>query len=202
MRRLLDLAERRIAELLAAGVEEAMRSIDLAVEAYRGNAAASKIGELARGLHALHDEVAELAVEAIARYSPVAADLRFLRVAMEASYDLYRIARYSYDVAATVEGLGLICDDSKVAETAAKVKALLRRAADMLLRKSGEGVEEVEKADDEVDEAYRGALRAGVASPTPCSLVEALALRFLERASDHAVYIARRARYLATGRVE
>ena len=111
-------------------------------------------------------------------------------VPMEATYDLYRIARYAYDVAETAETLGVKCPTEKVEKITQVVKEMTQKAVGMILRRDPAPLQEVRKLDDEVvDREYRQALAAAIQNPTPCSVVETLALRFLERASDHAVYM-------------
>ena len=203
MRRLLDLAEERISSLLAEAAQMALRSIRLAVEAYRGREGAEESRALASSLHRIHDQIAELAIEAIARYQPAAADLRFLRVAMEASYDLYRIARYSYDISQTVAQIGVRCPSDRVERVADVVSDMLAKSIDMLMRRTVEHFDEIHRMDDYVvDKAYTDALMGALEKLDRCSLLETLALRFLERASDHAVYMANRAHYLATGEIK
>ncbi len=203
MRRLLDLAEERISAMLSEAAQLALRSIELAVGAYRGHVGAEESRSLASSLHRIHDQVAELAIEAIARYQPAAVDLRFLRVAMEASYDLYRIARYSYDISQTVGQIGVRCPSDRVERVAGTVSDMLAKSIDMLMRRTVEHFDEIHRKDDDVvDRAYADALMGALERLDRCGLLETLALRFLERASDHAVYIANRAYYLVTGEVK
>lgn len=200
MRRLLDMAEEKILNMLNDAAQLALKAVDLAIAVYKGEGKARDVRELASTIHQIHDEVVELAMEAIARFNPVATDLRLLRTAMEAAYDLYRIARYAYDVAETAEALGVKCPTERVEKTTQVVKEMTQKAVGMILRRDPAPLQEVRKLDDEVvDREYREALAAAIQNPTPCAVVETLALRFLERASDHAVYMAEKAHYLATG---
>lgn len=57
-----------------------------------------------------------------------------------------------------------------------------------------------ERLDDEVvDKSYDEALLDVLKGADRCKVMEAVVLRLLERASDHAVYIANHAYYLVTG---
>src|SRR5208282_1371284 len=49
-------------------------------------------------LELLQDDVNDLATELIARYQPVASDLRFITSAMEIAYGFSRLGRYAYDI--------------------------------------------------------------------------------------------------------
>jgi len=198
MRRLLDIAEEEISNRLREGSRLSVEALSMAL---REEARPEEIREQASKLHDLHDEVSDLVMEAVARYSPVATDLRFLKSALFVSYDLYRIARYAYDIAVVTEKLGGGCW-SKRAETAGEVvKNMVAKAVDMFLSRDISALEEVERLDDEVvDKSYEEALLDVLRGADKCKVLETVVLRLLERASDHAVYIANHAYYLATGR--
>ena len=72
------------------------------------------IFEQSEKLKMLQDEVTDLAVELIARYQPVATDLRFIKSCMEIAYGYSRFGRYSYDIVDVLETLGPLsgCDKS------------------------------------------------------------------------------------------
>ncbi len=72
---------------------------------------------MAEKLRRLQEEVADLAIELIARYQLVASDLRFIRSCMEISYGFSRFGRYSYDVLDVLETVGFTyseCDITAV----------------------------------------------------------------------------------------
>ncbi len=197
MRRLLDIAEEEISERLKEGSRLAVAALSMAL---REDAKTEEIREIASKLHRLHDEISDLAVEAIARYSPVATDLRFLKSVLFVSYDLYRIARYAYDIAAVKEKLGGGCWSKRVETVGEVVKDMVTKAVDMFLRRDTSTLEEVERLDDEVvDKSYEEALLDVLRGADRCKVMETVVLRLLERASDHAVYITYHAYYLATG---
>ncbi|MDT7874223.1 MAG: phosphate uptake regulator PhoU [Pyrobaculum sp.] len=197
MRRLLDIAEEEISQRLREGVKLAVEALSMAL---KEEAKAEEIRELASKLHRLHDEVSDLVMEAVARYSPVATDLRFLKSALFVSYDLYRIARYAYDVASVAEKLGGGCWSKRVEVVGGVVKEMVAKAVDMFLSRDVSALEEVERLDDEVvDKSYEEALLDVLKGADRCKVMETVVLRLLERASDHAVYIASHAYYLVTG---
>jgi phosphate transport system protein len=197
MRRLLDIAEEEISQRLREGVKLAVEALSMAL---KEEAKAEEIRELASKLHKLHDEVSDLVMEAVARYSPVATDLRFLKSALFVSYDLYRIARYAFDIAAVCEKLGGGCWSKRVEAVGGVVKEMVTKAVDMFLSRDVSALEEVERLDDEVvDKSYEEALLDVLKGADRCKVMETVVLRLLERASDHAVYIASHAYYLVTG---
>jgi phosphate transport system protein len=197
MRRLLDIAEEEISQRLREGVKLAVEALSMAL---KEEAKAEEIRELASKLHKLHDEVSDLVMEAVARYSPVATDLRFLKSALFVSYDLYRIARYAFDIASVSEKLGGGCWSKRVEAVGGVVKEMVAKAVDMFLSRDVSALEEVERLDDEVvDKSYEEALLDVLKGADRCKVMETVVLRLLERASDHAVYIASHAYYLITG---
>ena len=79
-----------------------------------------QIFEWSEQLRVLQDEVGDLAIELIARYQPVATDLRFIRSCMEISYGFSRFGRYAYDIMDMIGTMGSIadCDKAPVLEMA------------------------------------------------------------------------------------
>ena len=82
---------------------------------------------MVRNTSSIQEEVADVAIELIARYQPVAGDLRFIRSCMEIAYGFSRFGRYSYDIVDVLETMGYIFDCDKVAvlEMAKKVREMI-----------------------------------------------------------------------------
>ena len=88
-----------------------------ALESYeKGIMLRSQIFEGSEKLRFLQIEVTDFATELIARYQPVARDLRFIQSSMDAAYGFSRFGRYAYDIAEVMETIGPIpnCDKSEV----------------------------------------------------------------------------------------
>ena len=64
-------------------------------------------------LRVMQDEVADLTIELIARYQPVATDLRFIRSCMEIAYGFSRYGRYSFDIVEVLETIGSVSECEK-----------------------------------------------------------------------------------------
>lgn len=198
MRKLLDVAIETITAKLREGAAKSVEALDMALREDT-----KRISALASELHRLHQEVSDLVMETVARYSPVASDLRFLKGALFISYDLYRVARYALDISIVLEKLGRECRLAKPPEIVGVVKKMVEAAVEMFLRRDISTVDEVRRIDDEiVDRAYEEALLRLLERSDKCSVIEAVVLRLLERASDHAVYISNHAYYLVTGRAK
>jgi phosphate transport system protein len=87
-------------------------SVFTAMESYeKGLNVKSQIFEWSERLRILQEEVSDVAVELIARYQPVATDLRMMRSCMEISYGFSRFGRYSYDIADLLETMGFTYND-------------------------------------------------------------------------------------------
>ena len=56
---------------------------------------------------------ADLAIELIARYQPVATDLRFIRSCMEIAFGFSRYGRYSFDIVEVLETIGPVTECEK-----------------------------------------------------------------------------------------
>jgi len=113
------------------------------------------------------------------------------------------VARYAYDIAVVVEKLGSGCWSRRVVEVGEVVKRMVSTSVEMFLNKDISRLKEVEELDDNVvDKAYESSLVDVLRGADRCKVMETVVLRLLERASDHAVYIANHAYYLVTGQVK
>ena len=118
MPRLMDLGISSVSETLSEMGDMAQRSLQIALDSYvQNNGSRKKVFELNEN-RSLEDEVGDIATEIVARYQPVAKDLRFIRASMEIAYIFWRFGRYSYDIIDTVDELhtGLDCNKTAVME--------------------------------------------------------------------------------------
>jgi phosphate transport system protein len=161
-------------------------------------------------LRTLQEEVADLAIELIARYQPVATDLRFIRSCMEISYGFSRFGRYAYDIVDVLETMDSVsdCDKSTVLEMAGTVREMINLSLQSLRSRDKDASQKLYQMDDTVDTLYRKYLREIVTLKTNqdnkftdprCYISALLILRYLERISDHACYIGDSVHYIATG---
>jgi phosphate transport system protein len=183
----------------------AEQSVNASIEAYvSGKIQTGEIRSWSGEIRTLQDDVSELAVDIIARYQPVASDLRFIKAAMEISYGFSRFGRYAYDIAEVLELCGdlSICDKSSVEITAKTTKEMIRMSVDAFANRDIELARNVQKLDDFVDDKLRESTdRAvhGKIGDTQCAVSEVLIMRYLERISDHSSYIGDSVIYIVTG---
>ena len=189
-------------------------SVFTAIESYQKSTLVKKqIFDWSEKLRVLQEEVSDLAIELIARYQPVASDLRFIKSCMEISYGFSRFGRYSYDIVDVLETMGSIsnCDKSAVLETAKTVRGMILLSLNALQSRDKNAAEKLYEMDDTVDLVYRRYLRKTITIPREvllnnnttnnprCYISALLILRYLERISDHACYIGDSVHYIVTG---
>jgi phosphate transport system protein len=194
-------------------------SVFAAIESYQESTHIKKqIFDWSEKLRVLQEEVSDLAIELIARYQPVASDLRFIKSCMEISYGFSRFGRYSYDIVDLLETMGSIsdCDKSAVLEMAKTVRGMILLSLQALQSRDKSAGEKLYQMDDTVDTLYRKYLR-DIITPSQeqqnekrltdsnnnnnprCYISALLILRYLERISDHACYIGDSVHYVVTG---
>ena len=212
MTRLLDLGLKRISNIIMDMANLSVRSVDSAIDAYeKGTGSKDQIFEWSEQLRVLQDEATELAMELIARYQPVATDLRFIRSCMEISYGFSRFGRYAYDIMDIIGTMGSIshCDKTPVMEMAGTAREMIHLSIQALQTKDKGAAEKLYQMDDTVDALYRKYLRQVITPTTKkgandmlkdprCYLSTLLILRYLERIADHACYIGDSVHYIVT----
>jgi phosphate transport system protein len=209
--RLLDLGIDRIHNIIMDMAKLSESSVLTAIESYEeGTGLKRQIFDWSEKLRTLQEEVADLAIELIARYQPVATDLRFIRSCMEISYGFSRFGRYAYDIVDVLETMGSIsdCDKSTVLEMAGTVREMIQLSIHSLRSRDKDAAQKLYQMDDTVDTLYRKYLREIITLKTNqdnkftdprCYISALLILRYLERISDHACYIGDSVHYIATG---
>jgi phosphate transport system protein len=192
-------------------VELSEKSVFTAIDSFeKGLDVKKQIFEWSERLRQLQEEVADLAIELIARYQPVATDLRFIRSCMEIAYGFFRFGRYSYDIVDVLESMGSVadCDKSAVLQMATITREMILLSVKSLQARDRDAAGRLYEMDDKVDELYRKYLQEAISPQTNeqkqiseprCYISELLILRYLERISDHACYVGDSVYYIITG---
>jgi phosphate transport system protein len=187
------------------------QSVITSIESYaNGTNVKKQIFEWSEKLRVLQDETADLATELIARYQPVATDLRAIRSSMEIAYGFSRFGRYAYDIVEVLETIGPIpnCDKSAVLGMARTVREIIVLSVRSLELRNKNTATKLYQMDDIVDALYRKYLRELIVQQNDkdkretdarCYISGLLILRYLERISDHACYISDSIDYILTG---
>lgn len=188
------------------------QSVFTSIDSYdKGTNVKKQIFEWSEKLRVLQDETADLAIELIARYQPVATDLRFIRSCMEIAYGFSRFGRYAYDIVEVLETIGHIndCDKTAVLGMANTVREMILLSVEALQLRDKNASVKLYEMDDTVDALYRKYLREVITQQSDldkketnprCYISALLILRYLERISDHACYISDSIHYIMTGR--
>lgn len=186
--------------------------VSTAIGAYlNGLIKKSEMYDWAVKLRLLQEEVSDLAFELIARYQPVATDLRYIRSCLEVSYVLARFGGYGYEIVEILDMMGGLseCDKKVVSEAAKLTTDMINISINALQTKDKRASATLSDMDDTVDKIYRNYLRDVVTAKSEtkdiyadprCVISALLLLRYLERIADHACYIADSVLYIVTGK--
>jgi phosphate transport system protein len=199
----MDMGLDRLNSLLLEMATLSQQAVSSSLDAYARGGQGKEVKQMSDKLQILHRQVSDLAMEMIARYQPVATDLRFLKACMEISYGFFRYGRYALDIAEVLDMFGDLskCDRKFVVQTANKTQEMIRLSSEAFARRDLELARKIPPMDDSIDESYRENVRKTVVGKgdIKCSMSSALILRYLERIADHATYIAESVEFITTG---
>jgi phosphate transport system protein len=204
MPRLMDLGMERLTNLLLEMGDLSVQTVSTAIESYRTGKSLAEVNRWSDKLKQLDDQVSELSIELIARFQPVASDLRYIKASIEISYGFYRYGRYAHDIIEVLDTFGDLkdCDHAVVESAADKTKEMIKLSVEAFSNQDVELAKKMTYMDDYVDNAYRDYIRKLMKSKKVdlrCALSETLILRYLERIADHAVYIGGSVIFIVTG---
>jgi len=200
----MDIALERLGDVLLNMASISEKSVLRAIDSYiSGESVREEIRKASNELRADEEEVSELAFELIARYQPVASDLRFIKASMEIAYGFSRFGRYAYDISEVLEIFGsqAACDHASVVSAAKTTMEMIRMSIDAFTDRDVELAKQIAPLDDYVDEKYRSHVTQIVSSAVPdkCQISAMLILRYLERIADHSASIGESVIYITTG---
>jgi len=182
------------------------KTIINSLEAYQKKSGASSdsIFQLSNQLGMLKENTNDLAVELLARYQPLAIDLRYIKSCIDISYDLSRFGRYAYDIALTPSWLGDLssCDFIVSLDMADKALAMIRKSMVAFKNRDAELAKTLSKDDDVVDRMYKETVTSIMSNKElemKCVVATLLLVRHLERMADHACYIGDAVVYIVEG---
>ncbi len=209
MQRLLDsgLEELTVMVYRMGGLAE--KALSLSINGFiEGKDFSQDVHELSENLVNKSVEVEEKCFGLIAKYQPVASDLRIINSYMKVAYDFERYGRYGWDISfigTRFNGKNEKCDKwifDYIRKLAAKVLEMVRVSIDSLRKLNPELVKTMTEQENSVDKAYFEFLdklvaQAGVTND--CTISSLLVVRYLERIADHAMHIMEAVVYIATG---
>tara|TARA_B100001013_G_C24536839_1_gene413003 strand:+ start:217 stop:852 length:636 start_codon:yes stop_codon:yes gene_type:complete len=205
MTRLMDIGLERLENMILDMASHAQNTIQMAIDAYINNENLSQqIFQRSEEERMLQDEISELSVEMLARYQPLASDLRFIKACMEVSYGFSRFERYAYDISQIMSIYGDIssCDKSSITKAGIQANEMIKLSIQAFKERNTAIARKIIIMDDIVDEIYSTFVKQSMKednTSTMCIVSITLILRYLERIADHATYIAESVIYIKTG---
>ncbi len=205
MARLMDMGLDRLRNMILDMADLSNSTVTTAIDAYvNGKDVRTRIYGWSEELRMLQDEVSELAVELIARYQPVASDLRFIKSCMEIAYGFSRFGRYAHDISDVLGIFGdlSMCDKTAIHEAGDQAKNMIQVSIKAFTERNVELASKLNKMDDLVDNIYMDFVKKSAQSPggdVKCTVSATLILRYLERIADHATYMGDSVLYIVTG---
>ncbi len=205
MSRILDIGLRHLSDLVLEMFKLSVWAVDSAVNGlleYRN--VQDKLYEASKKIRGLYEEVNDVATELLARYQPVARDLRYIRSCLTVSYDLFRLGRYALEISRSSRMFGSLieCDLAPVKEAGSIISDMLNISVEAFQQLDVDKAKQVSDMDERIDEIYRERLRAITLErdgSKECDVAITLALRNLERIADHATYICEAIEYVVVG---
>src|SRR5256885_8152965 len=157
MPRLMDMGLEKLRNMVLDMAELSQNTVSTSIDAFaKGRDLRDRIYSWSEELRMLQDEVSELAVELIARYQPVASDLRFIKSCMEVAYGFSRFGRYAHDISDIIGIFGDLssCDRQAVKEAGSQAKDMIRLSIKAFTERDVELAGRLKKKDDVVDKIY------------------------------------------------
>ena len=207
MKRLIDAGLEQLASMLFRMGELAHNTVTLSVMNYlEGTDKYKQVKNLSDTLSAMMEPIEDTAFEIIARFQPVASDLRILKSYMKICYDFRRYGRYALDISQINERIGGMdkCDLSFrkiVKEMGIETLNMVDISIEALKSHDTELAKSLSETEKRVDKLYYKYLDKLIetSTTTGCTISSLLVVRYLERIADHATYIGESILYLATG---
>jgi phosphate transport system protein len=206
MHRLLDVGLEQLTAMVYRMGEVAEKAINISIDGFMdGKDVDESVSEMSEILAGMSLEVENKAFELIAKYQPVASDLRIINSYMKVAYDFERYGRYAWDISFTHKHLSKVdkCAGSSelMQKLVEKVSEMVSKSVEALKQHDAELAKSLADIEKEVDELYFAHLdqlskTRGQNVRVMCNL---LVSRYLERIADHTTYVGEAVVYIATG---
>ena len=208
MKRLIDSGLEQLASMLFRMGEIAQDTVTISIMNYiEGQHSPKQVDELSKTLNSMEESIEDIAFEIMVRFQPVASDLRILKSYVKIGYDFQRYGRYALDISQIYEKLGGIRELSPsfrkiIEDMASETLDMVRLSIQSLKNHNYELANKLSLMEDRVDKLYYQYLDKLMEKRTTTknTIQSLLAVRYLERISDHASYVGESIIYLATGK--
>ncbi len=208
MQRLLDKGLEELTTMVYKMGKAAEKAVAISIRGFLENKDTSNdVHELSEILVGNTVEVEEKAFSLIAKYQPVASDLRIINSYMKVAYDFERYGRYAWDISfiSTRFNGQSTCDKwifEYIEKMAEKVLKMVEISINSIKSLDTELVKKMTKNEQGVDDMYLeylGKLVKEAGITNECTVSSTLVVRYLERIADHATHIMEAVVYIATG---
>jgi len=208
MDRLLDRGLEQLTAMVYKMGEVAEKVLSVSLSGYvRGIDTTGDTRELSQVLDSMTKEVEDKAFGLIAKYQPVATDLRIINSYMKIAYDFERCGSYSWDISYISKTMGGLKKCSSwmpdyIEDMTNKVLNMLNISVSALKRLDTGLAKSISSTEQEVDKLYFQYLTKLVEEAqitNMCIVSSVLVIRYLERIADPATYISEAVVYISTG---
>jgi phosphate transport system protein len=209
MSRIIDRGLEEQATLIVKMGELTYQTLSLSINSYLdGRNVTAQVREMSDVLVSMAATVEDKTFELIARFQPVATDLRTIKSYMKIGNDFARYGRYALDISSLGEqlgGLGQNAEWSKqyLTEMSTNVLFMVKISVDSLRKLDVALAKTITPIEREVDRMYYEFVSKIMNQPSLDSRSVAaniLVTRYLERIADHAVYVSESVIYIVTGK--
>lgn len=208
MSRIIDPGLEEQSVLIRRMAELTYETLAMSIQGYlKGKSVQKEVREMSDMLVAMADQNEDKSFELIARFQPVATDLRTIKSYMKIGNDFARFGRYALDISYIYEKISGLkeCDSwckDDIEAMSIKVLSTVKIAIDSLRKYDVSLAKSISQTEREVDKMYFDYLQKLLGSPegsNKCIISSVLMTRYLERIADHATYICESIVYIVTG---
>ena len=208
MSRIIDRGLEQQSVLIVRMGELTYETLSLSIHGYlEGKSVQEQVEEMSDILVSMADKVEDESFQLIARFQPVATDLRTIKSYMKIGNDFARYGRYAFDIPFISDQLSGLkqCDSltrDYIDEMSEKVLSMVKISVDALKKQDILLAKTVSETEREVDKMYFDYLHKLISAEhvnSKCVISSALMTRYLERIADHAVYVCESIVYIVTG---
>ena len=208
MSRIIDRGLEEQSVLITRMAELTYETLALSIQGYlKGKSVEDEVKEMSDMLVAMADKVDDETFELIARFQPVASDLRTIKSYMKIGNDFSRYGRYALDISYINEQVNGLkeCEawvKGYIEEMSEKVLLMVKISIDSLRKHDINLAKTISQTEREVDKMYIDYLQKLICveqANSKCVISSALMTRYLERIADHATYVCESIVYIVTG---
>ncbi len=208
MSRIIDRGLEEQAALLAKMGELTYETLETSIYGYLDSRSIkAQVREMSEVLVAMADKVEDKTFELIARFQPVASDLRAIKSYMKIGNDFARYGRYALDITSIADQIGGLTQcqtwiQEYLSEMSQKVLSMVKTSVNSLRRHDVALAKTITPIEREVDKMYLeffNKLINDESASSKCVASGLLVTRYFERIADHAVYVCESVVYIVTG---